>query len=266
MSKEASGSNTKRTLRDIPPIDYKELNRGGGIGYVDFFNSYRSIGNKAETDSSSSSPFVSPLSTPTVQSESEEVDQGNQSSNITLRPSQLKTHTELRMEQQDTILVELASLSEDISDHLDEYPTESFVVIEDIDLSVLKLESLRKQFRTNANLLKQLAGDANYNKHYKNDHEKTKCHIKAYIHAANAVKTQLRQREIEKDKQSTVEKEEKLRSESSRDTKTANFLRAEVNRMIIDLAALFDTDIDLVSNDELIQLKDKLPEVELTLE
>ena len=175
MSEEASGSNTKRKLRDIPSIDYKELNRGGGICYKDRFNSHRSIENKAGTDSSSSSPFVSPPSTPTAQSESKEVELGDQSSDITLRLSQLKTQAELEMEQRkDNALVEIASLSEDIYDHLDEYPAESFVVIEDIDLSVVKLETLRKQFRTNANLLKQLVGDDHYNEHYNDSHEKNK--------------------------------------------------------------------------------------------
>ena len=159
MIEEGSNSSTRSKLRDIPPIDYKELNRGGGICYVDRFSSHRSAENKVETDSSSSSPFVSPLLTPTAHSESEETELDDQPSDITLRPSLLKTHADIRMEERrDNTLVELASLSEDISDHLDEYPTTSFVVIEDIDLSISKLEALRKQFRTNANLLKQLVG------------------------------------------------------------------------------------------------------------
>ena len=252
MSEEASGSNTRSKLRDIPSIDYKELHTRGGVCPIERFSSHRSVENNVETDSSSSSPYVSPLLTPTAQSESEDAELADQSSDITLRPSQLKTHAEIRMDQRkDNALVELASLSEDISDHLEENPVDLFVVIDDIDLSISKLEALRKQFRTNANLLKQLVGDEHYNEHYDVGHVKTKNNIKTYIQGANSKKLQLRQKVIEKDKQATLQQEQKVRSESSRDVKTANFLWTEVNRMIVDLAAIFATDIRQISNEEL---------------
>ena len=146
MSGEGSRSNERSKLRDIPSIDYRELDRSGSVSYKERFSSHWSVmvGNKTDTDSSSSSPFVSPQSTPTAQSESEEAELGDQASDITLRASQLRTTEDIRMDRQNNTLIELDSLSEAISDHLDEYPVPSFLTVEDIDLSVSKLEDLRK--------------------------------------------------------------------------------------------------------------------------
>ena len=170
------------------------------------------------------------------------------------------------MEQKDSTLLQLTSLSEDISDHLDENPVESFLAVENIDLSISKLETLRKQFRTNANLLKQVIGDAEYKEHYIDEHEKIKYVIKSYIQGANEVKSNIRQRTIAEDKQTTLEKELKIRSESMRDTKTTNFLWTEVNRMLVDLTEHFTQDTANISNEEIVLLKDKLPESEVKLE
>ena len=126
-------------MHDIPSIDYQELHSSGAVCYKERFSSHRSVEKKADSDSSSSSPFVSPQSTPTAHSESEEVGSSDHLSDITLRPSQLRTTEDIIMDRKDSTLIELDSLSEAISDHLDENPVESFLVVEDIDLSVSML-------------------------------------------------------------------------------------------------------------------------------
>ena len=58
--------------------------------------------------------------------------------------------------KKDDLVLQLESLHEDTTDHLDENGIGSFLVIEDIDDSVSKLETLRTRYRGSSQSFKKL--------------------------------------------------------------------------------------------------------------
>ncbi len=87
--------------------------------------------------------------------------------------------------------LQLSCLIEDIDDHLDESPLNSFIVVDDVDTAVTKAESLRSQFRSEHQQLKKLTAenyDDDYNTKYSDELQK----IKDYITAAKGAKQKLR--------------------------------------------------------------------------
>ena len=52
-----------------------------------------------------------------------------------------------RQKKIDDLELQLSCLTEDIRDHIDESPIQSFIVVEDIDSAVSRAETLRTEFR-----------------------------------------------------------------------------------------------------------------------
>ena len=160
--------------------------------------------------------------------------------------------------------LQLACLTEDIRDHLDESPVHSLLVTEDVDTAVSRAESLRTLFRTEQQQLKKLAGES-YEDDYGNTYSDELDRIKKYITAAKDVKQKFRVAEVNV-------KQCKENHEFTKNSTATTFLCTELNRGITDLTNFFSKSLKVddngkeVPDEEITRFKEALPEATLELE
>ena len=160
--------------------------------------------------------------------------------------------------------LQLACLTEDIHDHINESPPESMLVAEDVNTAVSRAESLRTQFRTELHKLKKLYGET-FDDDYGGKYSDQLDVIKEYITEVKKQKCQFRIAEANA-------KLSKENYEYDKNYKTTTFLCTEMSRSIAELSTVFekslkvDNDGNNLPDEEISKCKEALPEILLEME
>lgn len=146
---------------------------------------------------------------------------------------------------------QFASITDDISDHLDEHTISSSDTVEDIDGYISRIEHLRTECRKIHRKLMSLLEDKNL----KDQQEKDICiilnDIKGYILTAKQRRSEVRDSEVycsQKEKKSKDDQEKDILSQKSRST---SFLLDEINRLVAKLNTEFKIPVILPSDQQL---------------
>ena len=147
------------------------------------------------------------------------------------------------------LLVEESVIAEDITDHIDENPVQDLCdSIEDLDVSVNKMEELRSRYRGKHKELQFSIGD-DYEPKIVKSYERMMTVMKTYIKDAKEAKRKIRKGEDDSKKEEKEMKEESI-----------NFLITDVRRSITDLTSEFKKDMNDVEDQELQRRKSDLAE------
>ena len=152
-------------------------------------------------------------------------------------------------------------LLEEVEDHIDENPINMCMVsIEDIESCILKTEKLRSELRIINRVIMSNVKKEDYALSFEKKYENSMGQIKEYIIQAKEHKQAVRKQEkdvVQNQNINTAKKEAEIASQKKR---AAEFLIAEVFRLISELSSEFSKDRNSdVTNDEVARRKEDLP-------
>ena len=160
------------------------------------------------------------------------------------------------------------SLHDDITDFIDENPTHDILTIDDAAVFIAKLEELRSKYRNVHKELKRCMTNDEYSEgDYKETLNLVLATIKDNICKAKTIKIGMRNKELDvawENSQRQVTKEEEEREKKNN---SINFLFLDLDRLLHGINSeiapkKISTDRNVLSDDDLIQLKRQLPSVQ----
>ena len=167
-------------------------------------------------------------------------------------------------------LIKLQSLEEtlryDITDYIDENPTDRLLAVEDIDSCVSKMEDLRSRYRNAHTDLRRLDKDE-YDDKYGSRYEKMMKMIKEHISSAKEIKNDIRNMEVQASATESYRKEAKAKNEADRNASAAEFLFAEIDRQTRGIAdtvraSRVSSDKTILDDDELVEMRKQFPVIQ----
>ena len=155
-------------------------------------------------------------------------------------PSVLSTITKLTGQAE--------ALAEDITDFIDENPSDILSSIEDIDSVIKRIEERRSRYRVNQRELQLLLGN-DYSADMRSSYNETLASVKAYIKDVQVKRRALREGEDSVKSNAMLVKDEKL-----------VFLRKEITRIMIEVENAFIEDVSDESNEDITKRKKEYPD------
>ena len=152
-------------------------------------------------------------------------------------------------EQFRTLKLQLETIADDIDDFMDEKPIElsTTTVIDDLDINTNRIEQLRTSYRRVFKEL-QFLNDDNFEQSIQKQYELKIGEIKVYIKRSNEIRKTLHEQE-----------NVKINQEKAAKQWSTNFTINEVQRSIVELRNIFDTDSTDIADDELLRRQSNLP-------
>ncbi len=158
------------------------------------------------------------------------------------------------------------SLRDDVTDYIEENPTEDLLFIDDVNSCINRIEELRSKYRSIHKDLRAL--DTNdYETTWKGAYEETLQEIKTFITAAKAVKNSIRGKQVDLIADEKRVKEAAEEADKDRKRKTKEFLLKDLERLLtgisndIDVSKISDSR-ELLSDEALIAKRTNLPSIQ----
>ena len=145
------------------------------------------------------------------------------------------------------LLSQAEALEDDITDFIDENPSEPMTSPEEIDSAIKRVEDYRSAYRTKHRELQRI--DSNYESTSQQQFQMTLGLVKKFIKDAQAKRSTLRKGESKIKDQAALIKTEKL-----------SFLSVEVDRVSKELKTAFDEDISDETDEEITKRKKEFPD------
>ena len=158
------------------------------------------------------------------------------------------------------------AVHDDITDFIDENPTNELLVIDDVDLCIRKLEELRSNYRRIHKDIRAL-DPADYDGNLKNDFDKVMFHIKEHLSNVKIVKKSIRNEEVNAAANEKFEKEQTREAEFRNRTIRCDFLLVDIEMLMKSVLSDVDkrriqSDRDIVSDDELLAMRTNMPSIQ----
>ena len=159
------------------------------------------------------------------------------------------------------------ALHDDLLDFVDEESVHDLLTVEDINLYVAKLESMRSKYRSIHKEIRRLLDDDEEYEKLKDPFEEMLGKVKGELAEAKRIKNEIRAKELDYESQDRYRKTVKEQEEKDKRENSITFLFIEVDRLLsgiineVDLNNL-SSDRNVLSDDDLLEMKKQLPGIQ----